>query len=174
MARSPRSVRGASHATEVIIAPVRQSDAGELIAANVASQRYHEPWASSLRGSGWLRRLVRADRDGIQYRPGRARAPAQAALSGWSISARWSGVRFRSAFLGYHGIVAFAGQGFMTEARASRRSLHGFDDVGFCIGWRRISSLRTIPPSRLCSRLGFRKEGFSPKYLKIGERLVRS
>jgi ribosomal-protein-alanine N-acetyltransferase len=75
---------------------------------------------------------------------------------------------FRSAYLGYFGFAPFEGCGYMTEGVALVvRS--GFEDVGL----HRLEA--NVQPENdrsiaLLERLGFRREGFSPRYLKIGGR----
>ena len=73
---------------------------------------------------------------------------------------------FQNAYLGYYGMVAFAGRGLMTEAvRLATR--YAFDEIG------RHRLEANIQPANLASialakRIGFRREGFSPRYLRIG------
>jgi ribosomal-protein-alanine N-acetyltransferase len=75
---------------------------------------------------------------------------------------------FRSAYLGYYAFTPHARSGYMTEGlglvvtRAFRR-----------LGLHRLEA--NIQPGNRASialvrRLGFRKEGLSPRYLKIGGR----
>jgi len=75
---------------------------------------------------------------------------------------------FRSAYLGYYGFVPHTTRGYMTEA------------VGLVIA-RAFRTLKlhrleaNIQPSNRAStalvrRLGFRREGYSPRYLNIGGR----
>ena len=72
---------------------------------------------------------------------------------------------FRSAYLGYYAGAAFMGQGYMSEGlRLVLR--HAFGELGL----HRLEA--NIQPAnrtsiRLVRRLGFRREGFSPRYLKI-------
>ncbi len=75
---------------------------------------------------------------------------------------------FQSAYLGYYAFRPHAGQGYMTEGLALvlRHTFRG-------LGLHRLEA--NIQPANrqsreLVRRLGFRREGFSPRYLKIGGR----
>ena len=75
---------------------------------------------------------------------------------------------FRSAYLGYFGFAPFEGRGYMTEG-LSLVLRSAFDDVGL----HRVEA--NVQPGNqrsiaLLERLGFRREGYSPRYLKIGGR----
>ena len=73
---------------------------------------------------------------------------------------------FRSAYLGYYGMAGFERRGLMTAAvRAAVR--FAFDELEL----HRVEA--NIQPGNAASvalvrRLGFRLEGFSPRYLKVG------
>jgi ribosomal-protein-alanine N-acetyltransferase len=75
---------------------------------------------------------------------------------------------FQSAYLGYHLGAPFAGQGYMTEAlRLTMR--HAFRVLKL----HRMEA--NIQPSNrasivLVKRLGFRREGYSRRYLKVAGR----
>jgi ribosomal-protein-alanine N-acetyltransferase len=75
---------------------------------------------------------------------------------------------FRSGYLGYYSFVPYNGRGYMTEGL--RTVLREVFRV------KRLHRLEAnIQPHneesrRLVQRLGFRQEGFSPRYLKIGGR----
>jgi ribosomal-protein-alanine N-acetyltransferase len=75
---------------------------------------------------------------------------------------------FRSAYLGYYSFTPHAGHGYMAEGlRLVLR--HAFRGLGL----HRLEA--NIQPGNRASRalvrgLGFRREGFSPRYLKIGGR----
>jgi len=74
----------------------------------------------------------------------------------------------QSAYLGYYAFRPYAGAGYLTEG------------LGLVLrhAFRRLKLHRleaNIQPAnaasrRLARRLGFRKEGFSPRYLKVGGR----
>jgi len=75
---------------------------------------------------------------------------------------------FQSAYLGYYAFHPHAGQGFMTAALAVAL-LHAFRHLGL----HRVEA--NIQPDNarslaLVKRHGFRREGFSPRYLKLGGR----
>jgi [ribosomal protein S5]-alanine N-acetyltransferase len=75
---------------------------------------------------------------------------------------------FQSAYLGYYAFRPHAGAGYMTEGLALVLR-HAFRRLGL----HRLEA--NIQPGNRASRalvrrLGFRREGFSPRYLKIGGR----
>ncbi len=75
---------------------------------------------------------------------------------------------FHSAYLGYYGFTPHAGQGYMAEGLGLVLR-HAFRRMGL----HRLEA--NIQPGNRASRalvrgLGFRREGFSPRYLKIGGR----
>jgi len=73
--------------------------------------------------------------------------------------------KFQSGYLGYYIGAAHAGQGYMTEAL----------QLMLAVAFRRLRLHRVeanIQPNndasiRLVKRAGFRREGYSPRYLKI-------
>jgi ribosomal-protein-alanine N-acetyltransferase len=73
--------------------------------------------------------------------------------------------RFRSGYLGYYGFAPYDGRGYMTAG------LHAVISKAFRkLGLHRLEA--NIQPGnessrRLVQRLGFKMEGFSPRYLKI-------
>jgi [ribosomal protein S5]-alanine N-acetyltransferase len=74
--------------------------------------------------------------------------------------------RFQSAYLGYRIGAPYAGQGYMGEALP----------LALVQAFRRLKLHRleanvqpaNRPSLRLLRRLGFRREGYSPRYLKLG------
>lgn len=75
---------------------------------------------------------------------------------------------FKSAYLGYFGFQPFEGQGYVADGvRLVLREAFGG------IGLHRVEA--NVQPENersiaLLERLGFRREGYSPRYLKIGGR----
>jgi ribosomal-protein-alanine N-acetyltransferase len=72
---------------------------------------------------------------------------------------------FQSAFLGYYVGAPYAGQGYMTEGLRAV--------VGYAFGEMGLHRVEAnVRPENLASiavvkKAGFRKEGFSPRYLKV-------
>jgi ribosomal-protein-alanine N-acetyltransferase len=132
----------------VHVARVRRADAAELIAANHAARAYHAPWIEA-----FLDQVAR-ERDGD-------------GLVGVLTLSQIVMGNFRSAYLGYWGYPHCAGRGLMTQAlRATVR--FAFDELGLHRVEANIrpDNLRSIA---LVRRVGFRREGFSPRYLRIGD-----
>ena len=90
------------------------------------------------------------------------------AIAGVATLSQIFGGNFRNAYLGYSAFVPFAGHGYMTEGlRLVLREAFG------PLGLHRVEA--NIQPDNersiaLAERVGFRREGYSPRYLKIGGR----
>ncbi len=148
----------------VLIAPARRADAAELIAANRASRDLHRPWVEPFTDQAgfeaWLERMTEGPCVGLV-----ARSLSTGEMIGVVNLNEIVRGAFQSAYLGYYGMVGQSGQGLMTEAvRLAAR--HAFDRLGL----HRVEA--NIQPDNLRSialvrRLGFRLEGFSPRYLRI-------
>ena len=151
----------------VMLRPPRATDGPELTRANRASARLH-------RG---LMRPPRTEAEFAQYLA-RARRPnavcllvcrrADGAIAGaLNISEIVRGV-FQSAYLGYYAVVRFAGQRLMAEALQLV--------LGYAFGRLGLHRIEAniqpgnAPSIRLVRRAGFRREGYSPRYLKIAGR----
>ncbi len=139
-------------------------DGPDLIRANLDSRALHAPWACPF-----------ADEQGFQQWLDVAESENHAGLVARLIATgKVVGVvnisqivmgAFRSGYLGYYGSIHLAGQGLMTEA-VQAAAQFGFERLGLHRLEANIQpdNVRSI---RLVRRLGFRQEGFSPKYLKI-------
>ena len=139
-------------------------DAQELLALHQNSQAFHFPWVSPpLDEAGckaYIQRCQNEDFEGLLI----------CHLKSYEIIgvANFSQIfyrAFQNAYLGYYVNAKFAGQGFMLEGMRLAID-HAFNPLGL----HRVEA--NIQPENqasinLVKRLGFTKEGFSRRYLKI-------
>jgi [ribosomal protein S5]-alanine N-acetyltransferase len=150
----------------VVLTHPEPDDERDFLAAMRASRQLHRPWIyPPLTGADYRRYLASLDERKIGYL-GRRREDD--AIVGWANVSEIVRGGFQNAFLGYSGIGGHAGQGYMTETLQlvlrdafTRLKLHRLEaniqpDNG--------------PSLRLAQRCGFEREGFSPRYLKVGGR----
>lgn len=144
------------------------------------SLRRAEEFLAAVRGSMRLHRgLAAPPRTPAQYRAyvRRARQPASLAYLICLTNGELVGVinineivrgSFQSGYLGYYAFVPHAGHGYMT---AGMRLV-----LARAFGRHRLHRLEAnVQPGNtasinLVTRLGFRREGFSPRYLKVAGR----
>ena len=140
-------------------------DGLEIVAANRANREYHAPYASPcIDEDGFGQWLAVASADA--NRSLIARSVDGGAIVGVANITQIARGNFRSAYLGYHGYVASARQGLMTEA-IRQAVAYAFTELEL----HRLEA--NIQPDNtrsiaLVKRVGFRKEGYSPRYLMIG------
>lgn len=144
---------------------VTRADAADLIAANRANQSYHLPWVASFTDDAgfdaWFGRGLTGPNVNLVARE----AASNGVVGVVNLNEIVGGV-FQSAYLGYYGMQEFSRKGLMTQAlRAAIR--FAFGDLGL----HRLEA-NIQPENRasiaLVQRLGFRQDGFSPRYLRIG------
>lgn len=149
----------------VSIRSPRPGDETEFLERVRESRSLHRPWATLADQPESFRELLV-----------RAASPSEAvflicrtqdgAITGIANLSQIFLGNFRSAYLGYSAFRPFDGQGYMTEGL--RLVLHeAFGPMGL----HRVEA--NVQPENgrsiaLIERLGFRREGFSPRYLKIG------
>jgi ribosomal-protein-alanine N-acetyltransferase len=147
----------------VYIRPVELGDGDDLIRMNLAARAYHAPWVHPFTDragfAGWFEGLGDANIGFV------ARAVATGAVVGVMNFSQIFRRNFENAYLGFYGAVDCAGQGMMTEA-VRLAVAYAFNEVGL----HRLEA--NIQPGNLRSaalvrRVGFRQEGFSPRYLRI-------
>jgi ribosomal-protein-alanine N-acetyltransferase len=132
-----------------------------------ASRRLHRPWVAPPADAAAFRRYVERSRD-ADYRALLSFRRADAALVGVANLSVITRGPLQSAYLGFYGFVPFDGQGYMEE------TVRGALRVAF--GRLRLHRVEAnVQPGNrrslaLVARCGFRREGFSPRYLKIGGR----
>jgi ribosomal-protein-alanine N-acetyltransferase len=153
--------------SRVVLAPPRAADEAALLEMNRASVAFHRGrtfapvtpahyarYLTACRQTNFLGLLVKRRKDG-------------AVVGVVELSQIVLGV-FRSAYLGYYLGAPYAGQGLMTDAIALTLT-HAFTEMGL----HRVEA--NIQPDNaaslaLVARLGFVREGYSRRYLKIGGR----
>lgn len=151
----------------VFIRAPTADDRDELIALNHASRGFHRGWASPpvtpKEYDGYLERCGHDDFVGLLI----CRRQDRAIVGVANLSEIVRGP-FQSAYLGYYAGAPFAGQGYMAEG------LWLVLDLAFGrLGLHRVEA--NVQPAndtsiRLIKRLGFTREGYSRRYLKIGGR----
>jgi ribosomal-protein-alanine N-acetyltransferase len=147
-------------------APTR-ADEREFVAAMRASRALHRPWLYAPQNPEDFREyLVRALRPSTEFFLA-CRQQDDAIVGFLNLSEIVHG-SFQSAYLGYGAVATYAGQGYMTHA------LRILLEEAF--GRLRLHRVEAnIQPGNAASislvrRGGFKLEGMSPRYLKIGGR----
>lgn len=150
--------------TFIRLAPVQVSDCPDLLAANLASKAHHAPWVQAFTDAegfhAWFSQTVTGPNVGLIARE----SSSNGVVGVFTLSQIALG-NFRSCYLGYYGMAAFAKQGLMTEALNATMA-YAFEQIGL----NRVEA--NIQPGNhrsiaLVQRCGFEKEGFSKRYLKI-------
>ncbi|MGO9957867.1 MAG: GNAT family N-acetyltransferase [Solirubrobacteraceae bacterium] len=154
-------------ARRVFLRAPERSDRAEFTALMQASQTFHSPWATAPtdeeRFAAYLADARRPDFEAMLL----CRSEDDAILGFFNLS-QIVRRRLQSAYLGYAVGEPFAGQGYMREG-IEQVVRHAFTVVRL----HRIEA--NIQPGNasslaLAHGAGFRREGFSPRYLKIGGR----
>lgn len=150
--------------SKVYIRPVDSADMYELIEMNQRSQSYHYPWVAPFIDKSdfdtWFSRCQKGTVVGLVV----CKPDSNEIVGLININEIVAG-SFQSGYLGYYGSVDHAGQGYMTEAlRLAIR--YAFEKLNL----HRLEA--NIQPENtrsiaLVRRVGFPKEGFSPKYLFV-------
>ena len=154
-------------ATRITLRPPRAADGAAYIALNRRSRRFHAGLASPPCEAAAFRELLRRSRDPQNKCWLIFRRSDRAVIGAVELSQIVAG-RFRSAYLGYHISAPFARQGYMREAVGAVLRL--------AFGPLRLHRVEAnIQPRNrasiaLVKGLGFRREGYSRRYLKIGGR----
>jgi ribosomal-protein-alanine N-acetyltransferase len=144
-----------------------RADQEEFIDLMRASRAFHSPWATAPtdeeRFSAYLADARRVDFEALLL----CRTSDEAILGFFNLSQI---VRrgFQSAYLGYSVGKPFAGQGYMREG-LELVLRHAFTTMRLHRVEANIQPTNTASLA-LARGAGFRREGFSPRYLKIGGR----
>jgi ribosomal-protein-alanine N-acetyltransferase len=148
---------------EIKLQRVRRADAADLIAANIANVEFHAPWVTAPQDQAafdvWFAGQITGPNVSLVARMANGQLVGVFNISGIIMGA------FHCGFLGYHGYRETARQGRMAVA-LGQLVLHAFDELDL----HRLEA--NIQPGNersiaLVRRAGFRKEGYSPAYLRI-------
>lgn len=148
----------------VVLAPPCAEDEAAFLRATRASVDLHAPWASPPADpeqyAGFLRRSGRPEVQTFLAR----RADDEALVAVVTLSQIFLGA-LRNAHLGYSAFAPHAGHGYTTEAVLLVLG-HAFDELRL----HRVEA--NVQPANerslaLIRRCGFRREGFSPRYLHL-------
>ena len=128
------------------------------------SQKLHKPWLTAPRTREHFRELLARSRKPSQMSFFVCQRETQELVGVINLNEIVRG-SFQSAYLGYYAFEPFAGVGYMTEGLSLV-----LDQAFGPLALNRLEA--NVQPGNsksqcLVSRLGFRLEGFSPRYLKI-------
>jgi ribosomal-protein-alanine N-acetyltransferase len=160
--RFERLLHGNRSRRMLTIRRATEADAAALVRGNLASREAHAPWVEPFTDMAGFERWFAETRTGRKVA---LLAEAEGAIVGVvNISEIVHGF-FCSAYLGYYAMAGFCGRGLMTRA-VELAVDHAFNELGL----HRLEA--NVQPDNLRSRalvkrLGFRLEGFSPRYLCI-------
>lgn len=148
----------------VVLREPVEDDLTEFVARLRASRDLHDPWLEPADPAAWFERLMARNRADS----GRSLLICDAhdgAIAGVMNLSQVVMGPFRSAFLGYYALEPFAGRGYMRAAMPLMLRF-AFDEVGL----HRVQA--NVQPGNVASialvrGAGFRREGFSPRYLFI-------
>jgi [ribosomal protein S5]-alanine N-acetyltransferase len=148
-----------------MLLPAAQRDRADFLAAMRASAELHQPWISPpVDEDAFDAVLDRARGESFEFLLVRRRSDA--AIAGYFDISQIIRGPLQSAFLGYGGVAALAGQGYMKEGlRLVLR--YAFAEL-------RLHRLEANiqpgnePSLALVRSAGFVREGFSERYLRIG------
>ncbi len=161
----PGSLTSERTAPAVALRVPSLADGDEFVARTRASVDLHHPWvtppATRAQYESYLRRVQQSDFAGYL-----ACHRDDGAILGYFTLGHIVRDALQSAYLGYAAFAPFHGRGHMTEAM--RLVLN---DAFERLRLHRVEANiqpGNAPSLALAQRCGFRREGFSPAYLKIG------
>jgi ribosomal-protein-alanine N-acetyltransferase len=149
--------------SRVDLRPVVRADGPALVRMNRDSRDHHRPWAEPFTDmvgfEAWLASLGESAVGLV------GREASTGEVVGVANLSQIFRKGFQNAYLGFYGSAALAGRGLMTET-VRLAAAYAFGELGL----HRLEA--NVQPDNarslaLIRRAGFRKEGFSPRYLKI-------
>lgn len=130
----------------------------------LSSQALHDPWLEPGEPDAWFDRMLARNRTQTDRSLLVCRIEDGAIAGVFNLSQIFHGA-FRNAYLGYYAFEPYARRGYMREGLAQLLT-YAFDELGL----HRVQA--NIQPGNAASIElvrggGFRREGFSPRYLQI-------
>lgn len=152
-------------AARVFLAPPAESDGAEFVSAMLASRELHRPWLWPPSSDAEFAVMLARSRQ-EQFETLLARRVEDRALVGYFNISNIIRGALQGAFLGYGAVAAHAGRGYMTEGLMLVLE-HAFErlDLHRLEANIQPANARSLALARRC---GFQREGFSPRYLRIG------
>ncbi|GAC1322360.1 MAG: GNAT family protein [Thermoleophilaceae bacterium] len=163
--RTRRNRDAVAAGERIAIRPARAQDRDEFVALMRASRELHRPWSfPPTEAAEYDALIARARREDFAMLLA-VKCDGGAIAGFFNLSQIFRGP-FQNAYLGYAVGAPYARRGYMSEA-IELVVRHAFDDLGL----HRLEA--NIQPGNeasiaLAKRAGFRLEGFSQRYLKIG------
>ena len=142
-------------------------DANEFLGLVAASRSLHKPWVEPPGDRHAFAALIRRNRSDDFQAFLIARRSDDAIVGAVDLSQILHGT-FRNAYLGFYALGDHAGRGYIS-AGVRLVLHHAFTELGLHRVEANVQP-RNERSKALLRRLGFRQEGFSPRYLKIGGR----
>ena len=153
-----------SPSADVILRAPVESDRAAFTAGVLASERLHDPWLDAGEPDPWFDRLLSRNRTETDRSLVVCLAGDDGLAGVYNLSQIVYG-QFGNAYLGYYAFEPYAGRGLM------RAGIELLLDLAFGeLGLHRVQA--NIQPDNVASialvrGAGFRREGFSPRYLMI-------
>jgi len=149
---------------QVALRPPTEADRAEFIERLLSSVSLHDPWLEPGDPAPWFDRLLARNRTQTDRSLLVCDSGSGSIAGVMNLSQIYMGP-FKNAFLGYYALEPFAGKGYMRAAMPLLLQI-AFDEV--CL--HRVQA--NVQPGNeasvaLVRRAGFRREGFSPRYLFI-------
>jgi [ribosomal protein S5]-alanine N-acetyltransferase len=158
---------GARVKPRVAIAPLTAADGAEFVAAARASKRLHAAWVAPPLTLADYRAKLQRTQPPLEYGFGIRRVDSGALVGYVGVTNVVRG-NFLSAYLGYYAFAGHERQGLMGEG-LTLVARYAFGTLGL---HRLEANIQpdNRPSLALVQSCGFAKEGYSPRYLKIGGR----
>jgi ribosomal-protein-alanine N-acetyltransferase len=139
--------------------------AEDFLSLTAGSQNFHNPWVYPPRDIRHFRAYLERLANGFAHGFFIARCEDDSLVGVININDPIMG-GFKSASLGYYAAASYCGRGYMTEGLALV-----LDQAFTALDFHRLEA--NVQPDNAASlalvrRLGFRKEGFSPAFLRVG------